>query len=196
MGLRQVAQRLTAIRSGKKADFYGRVSLLDWNSRPEIVNHIYRFWAESNSDVRDGEIFHYSDIDRYFILVSRTPVYIKQRLRYVSGIAVVANHICQLQKLVAGSPDAFGKASQVWTTQVDTRCNMLSGILDTDQMQFTVMPDGFYNVMISRLTERIYKAQPGDRIVIAGKNYKVELIDETRYTTNVYTCRVVEDNRT
>jgi hypothetical protein len=195
MGLRQVAQTLTAKRPGKDVAFYGRVSVLDWNSRPEIVNHIYRFWAEPSSGVEDGEIFYYGDIDRYFIVVSRTPIYIKSRLRYISGVAVIANEQCEIQTLETGTPDAFGASTHTWTIKLTTYCNILSGILDTDQLSFNQLEDSFYSLMISRTTEPIYKVKVGDRIVIGSLKYRVEIIDESRYTSNVYTCRVKEDLR-
>ena len=195
MGLRQVAQTLTAKRIGKDITFYGRVSVLDWNSRPDIVGHIYRFWCEGGSGIKDGEIFYYPDIDRYFLLVANTPIYIKSRLRYISGVAVIANFQCEIKTLVAGSPDAFGASSQTWTSKLTTYCNMLSGVLNVSQLAYDQLPESFYNVMISRTTEIVYKVQAGDRIIIDGKNYRVELIDETKYTSNIYSCRVTEDNR-
>lgn len=195
MGLRQVAQTLTAKRITGDKTFYGRVSVLDWNSRPEIVSHIYRFWALGGTDLKDGEIFYYKDIDKYYFLVSRTPIFIKGRERFISGIAFAGNMPCTVQTLVAGSPDGFGYSIKTWTTKLTTYCNFFSGLLDVDQLAAVTMPDGVYNITISRTTELIYKIVKGDRIILNGVDYKVDLIDETRYTSNAYICRVVEDDR-
>lgn len=195
MGLRQVAQTLTAKRITGDKTFYGRVSVLDWNSRPEIVSHIYRFWAIGGTDLKDGEIFYYKDIDKYYFLVSRTPIFIKGRERFISGIAFAANMPCTVQTLVAGSQDSFGYSAKTWTTKLTTYCNFFSGLLDVDQLAALTMPDGIYNITISRTTELLYKVVRGDRIILNGVDYKVDLIDETRYTSNAYICRVVEDDR-
>lgn len=195
MGLRQVAQTLTAKRITGDKTFYGRVSVLDWNSRPEIVSHIYRFWAIGGTDLKDGEIFYYKDIDKYYFLVSRTPIFIKGRERFISGIALAGNMPCTVQTLVSGSPDGFGYSAKTWTTKLTTYCNFFSGLLDVDQLAALTMPDGVYNITISRTTELLYKIVKGDRIILNGVDYKVDLIDETKYTSNAYICRVVEDDR-
>jgi len=101
-----------------------------------------------------------------------------------------------VQTLVSGSPNSFGETVDTWTDKLTTRCNILSGILDVDQMAFNLLPDGFYNVVISRTTELVYKAKPGDRLVMGDNLYKVDLVDESRYTANAYTLRVSEDLRT
>ena len=195
MGLRQVAQTLTAKRLTGDKTFYGRVSVLDWNSRPEIVSHIYRFWAIGGTDLKDGEIFYYEDINRYFFLVSRTPIYVKGRERFISGIAFIANTPCTVQRLEAGTPDSFGYSTQTWTTKLTTYCNFFAGMLDVDQLAAVTMPDGVYNITISRTTELLYKVVKGDWLILNGADYKVHLIDESKFTTNAYVCRVVEDDR-
>ena len=196
MSLRQVLQELTAKRLSGDKTFYGRISTIkEVGSRPDVIAHIYKFFAVGGSKIIDGEIFYYSKLGKYFLLVDRTPVYIKGIERFITGFAVNANVLANVQTLTTGTPDGFGYSVKTWTDKLTSYVNFFSGYLSMNQLPVAALPSGAYEVTVSRSTEIIYKIKVGDRIIMNGTNYKVDLVDDTRYTNNAYSCRVVEDDR-
>lgn len=196
MSLRRVAYNLVAKRLTGDVKVYGQISPITRSTKPNIEAHYYDFWATPESKIQDGEIIYYTDVNRYFIVSANMPIYAKGKMKLYEGVALVANEECYIKSISSGSPDGFGYKTKTWATKLITRCNIQSASLTATQKEDMQVAEGMYDVTISRTTEVMYKALVGDRLMIGGVNYKVDIVDDSQYTTCAYICRVRKDNRT